>query len=196
MLPKPTGGIDRETIQLAKSGDEAAISLIVSKYQSYLLFIANRQLDPTLAGRISPSDVVQETVFKLPEKIANFSGGSEQELKAWLRVCLSNTVKNIRRFHRQEKRSVTNEMNLPSSRFEDTDTPSKQLQTMERLSGLERGLKELSEKDQQVLRMRHEEGLTFVEIGEVLSVSTDAARMAWGRAIDRLKTHLSKYGDL
>lgn len=196
MSPKPTGGIDRETIQLAKSGDEAAISLIVSKYQSYLLFIANRQLEPTLAGRISPSDVVQETVFKLPEKIANFSGGSELELKAWLRVCLSNTVKNTRRFHRQEKRSVSNETNLPSSRFEDTGTPSKLLQTMERLSGLERGLKELSEKDQQVLRMRHEEGLTFVEIGEVLRISTDAARMAWGRAIDRLKTHVSKYGDL
>ena len=50
----------------------------------------------------------------------------------------------------------------------------------------------LSEKDREVLRMRHEEGWTFAEIGKVLSISTDAARMSWGRAIERLKKQIEK----
>ena len=83
-----------------------------------------------------------------------------------------------------------------SSRFEDSDAPTIPLQAREKLSFVESAVKELSEKDQQLLRMRHQKGLTFVEIGEALTISADAARMAWGRAIERLKAHMLKHGDL
>lgn len=188
--------INHETIELAKSGDEAAVSKIVNKFQNYLLFVANSRLEPAIAGRVSASDVVQDTIAGLQQKIGTFAGQSEQELKAWLRASLCNALKNSRRFHLQEKRSVASEMNLPSSRFEDSQTPSKQMESMETLAIVAKGLKEISDKDQKVLRMRHQEDLTFVEIGKALGVSPDAARMSWARAIERLKTHLSKYGDL
>ena len=193
MSADPDNKIDCKTIKLAKSGDEAAISKIVDKFHSYLLFVANNQLDPALAGRASPSDVVQDTVVQLPQKIRDFNGNSELELKAWLRAALCNTVKNTRRYHLQQKRSVAREVKLPSSKFKDDAlTPSKELQSRERLSEVENGLKKLSEKDREVLRMRHEEGWTFAEIGKVLSISTDAARMSWGRAIERLKKQIEK----
>lgn len=196
MSTNPNDGIDRETIELARSGDETAISLIVSKYHSYLLFIANDQLEPSLTGRTSPSDVVQDTIANLPKAFAGFSGDSEPELRAWLRASLCNTLKNTRRYHFQQKRSVARELKLPSSDLADALTPSKELQSQERLSAVENGLKQLSQKDQEVLRMRHEQGRTFAEIGEVLSVSVDAARMSWGRAIERLKKHIEKNGEV
>ena len=150
MLEKdPAGVIDRETIELAKSGDDAAISKIVSKYQSYLLFIANSQLEPSLARRTSPSDVVQDTVAQLPRKISGFAGESEAELKAWLRASICNSVKNARRYHPQQKRSVVNETNLESRMLEDSCTPSRELQSKERHWAVESGLKKLSEKDQE-----------------------------------------------
>ena len=70
------------------------------------------------------------------------------------------------------------------------------MESMARAAIVEKGLKEISDEDQKVLRMRHQEGMTFVEMGKALSVSADAARMSWARAIERLKTHLSKYGEL
>jgi len=196
MLPDKKPLIDCETIELAKSGDETAISMIVSRYQNYLMAIASNHLEPYLASRISPSDVVQDTIVGLPKKLRAFAGKTEQELKAWLRASLSNTLKNARRFHLQDKRSVDNEKNFPISRFEDLSTPSKNMQSLERRLELEKGLQKLSKKEQSLLRMRHEAGLSFVEIGETLGTSADAARMAWGRAIEKLKTHLLKRGDL
>lgn len=188
--------IDHETIERAKSGDEAAVSKIVNKFRSYLLFVANSKLEPTIAGRVSPSDVVRNTIAGLPQKMGTFAGESEEELKSWLRVSLCNSLKNSPHFHLQEKRSVACEMNLPSSRFEDSSPPRKRMESTETHAIVEQGLKTISDHDQKVLRMRHQEGLTFVEIGKALSVSADAARMSWARAIESLKTHLSKYGDL
>ena len=196
MSTDPDDGIDFETIELARSGSQAASSQIVNKYYGYLLFVANKQLEPALAGRASPSDVVQDTIVQLPQKLVGFAGETETELKAWLRAALCNTLKNTRRYHLQQKRSVAREAKLPSSKFEDVFTPSEVLQCRERLSALENGLKKLSEKDQEVLRMRHEEGWTFAEIGKVLSVSTDAARMSWGRAIERLKKRIEENGEV
>ena len=137
MSTNPNDGIDRETIELARSGDETAISLIVSKYHSYLLFIANDQLEPSLTGRTSPSDVVQDTIANLPKAFAGFSGDSEPELRAWLRASLCNTLKNTQRYHVQQKRSVARELKLPSSDLADALTPSKELQSQERLSAVE-----------------------------------------------------------
>jgi len=178
------------------SADPGAISKIVSKFHNYLLFVANNQLESALAGRTSPSDVVQDTVVELPQKIVDFKGKTEPELRAWLRAALCNTVNNTRRYHLQQKRSVSKEVKLPSSKFkDDVLTPSKELQSRERLSEVENGLKKLSGKDQEILRMRHEKGCTFAEIGRALSTSTDAARMSWGRAIERLKKQIQKDGE-
>ena len=195
MLPNKMDRIDHETIELAKLGDEAAISKIVNKFQSYLSFVANSRMEPSLAGFVSPSDVVRDTIAGLPQKIGAFVGESEQELRAWLRASLCNTLKNAQRFHLQEKHSFTNERNLPSTRFEDCQTPSKRIESIKRVA-IEKGLKAISDEDQKVLRMRHQEGMAFVEMGKALDVSADAARMSWAQAIERLKTHLSKYGDL
>ena len=43
--------------------------------------------------------------------------------------------------------------------------------------------------------MRHEDGLTFTEIGESLKITPDGARMAWGRAIERLKKQIQRSGE-
>ena len=85
---------------------------------------------------------------------------------------------------------------MHSSRFKDSGAPNATLQAREKLSFVECAVRELSEKDQQLLRMRHEKGLAFTEIGEALTISADAARMAWGRAIERLQAHMLKQGDL
>lgn len=196
MLPNKMDRIDHETIELAKFGDETAISKIVNKFRSDLSRIANSRMEPSLAGFVSPSDVVRDTIAGLPQKIGDFVGESEQELKAWLRASLCNTLKNARRFHLQEKRSDANEIKLPSSRLEDCQPPSKRMESPARASIVEKGLNEISDEDRQVLRMRHLEGMTFVQMGEALEVSADAARMSWAQAIERLKTHLSKFGDL
>jgi len=188
--------VDSEIIESAKSGDEAALSKIVDKYQKYLLFLAQREMDASLAGRTNPSDVVQDTFAKLPKTIGQFNGQSEAELKAWLRTTLGNTLKDTRRYHHQLKRAVSREVELESNAAEDSSTPSRKLENKERFAAVKHGLEELGKKDQELLRLRHDEGLSFAEIGQKQNISADAARIAWGRAIQRLRKLLSKFGDL
>jgi len=53
-------------------------------------------------------------------------------------------------------------------------------------------IEKLKPDQQSVIRMRHEEKLTFAEIGERMNRSPDAVRMTWNRAIDELAKILSQ----
>ena len=55
---------------------------------------------------------------------------------------------------------------------------------------LREALERLSEKHRSVILLRHEERLTFSEIGRRLTISEEAARKRWGRAVELLREEL------
>jgi RNA polymerase sigma factor (sigma-70 family) len=57
----------------------------------------------------------------------------------------------------------------------------------EEAAALSAGLDRLSERHQQVLRLRYQEGMTFGQIGSALGCSSEAARKLWARAVDQLQ---------
>lgn len=73
-------------------------------YRAYLHLLARMQLNPRLASKIAPSDIVQQTLLKAHEKRAQFRGGTEQEFAGWLRRILANTLaETLRHFGRQQR---------------------------------------------------------------------------------------------
>ena len=63
----------------------------------------------------------------------------------------------------------------------------------EQLGRLQAAIGRLPDDYRQVIALRYQEGLAFEEVGRRLGRSTDAARMLWARAVDRLKQEL--HGD-
>ena len=91
----------------AREGSSEALSNLLGRYRSLLLWTANQTLDSELRTKMGASDVVQETMLEAVRDFQQFFGETDEEWQAWLRQVLSNNLNNAdRRFRRTTKRSL------------------------------------------------------------------------------------------
>jgi RNA polymerase sigma-70 factor (ECF subfamily) len=69
-------------------------------------------------------------------------------------------------------------------------SPSGEAMEHEQDQALQAALGRLPEDYRRVIALRHQEDLSFEEIGRLLQRSPDAARKLWARAIERLQEEL------
>lgn len=178
-------------------------------YVGYLKLLARSQLDAQLRARISPSDVVQETLLEAHRAFAGFRGQTQGELLAWLRRILVNNLATAVEHHMlAAKRDVRRDISLDHiSRSLERSTaclgamlpasvasPSTDAQRHEDLAGLADALLELPDDYCEVIMLRHWDGLPFGEIAKRMDRSAGAARMLWLRAIEQLRGAMQKRG--
>jgi hypothetical protein len=87
-----------------------------------LRLLARLQLGPRLKGQRDPSDIVQRTLLRTHERLDQFRGRSNEEMRAWLRTILARTlVDAVRKFGRQKgdrARSLEAALEQSSARLE------------------------------------------------------------------------------
>ena len=180
----------------ARSGDTAAFGALLDLYQRYLLGVAGAELPVGLTPKAGPLDMVQETYMEAIRLFDQFRGESGPEMRAWLRAILLNKLSEVySRYYTVKKRSAGRERSLngwDSGGWADDhpaggDTPSRVAVRREEADAVQAALDQLPEIQRQVIVLRTWDGLSFAEIGQRLNRSMDAARMLFGRAIDRLQ---------
>ena len=87
--------LERELLAEARGGNRQRIGELLTQYRNYLMLLATVQIESRLQPRVSPSDIVQETMLKAHRHFAQFRRQTERELLAWLRQIL---VANLARF--------------------------------------------------------------------------------------------------
>ena len=193
----------RSLINHARAGNVVSIGNLLHHYRNYLAVLAASQLEPRLQPRVSPSDVVQETLLRAHKNFEQFRGHTEQELIAWLRQILVNNLATFIEQHmmaarRDVRREVSIEQ-LGASIQHSTirlarllpangDTPSVVVQQHEEAIRLANRLAKLSDDYRQVLVLRNLQELPFEEVANRMGRSVGATRMLWLRAIDKLRT--------
>ena len=60
----------------------AASACCLQQYRNYLMVLAATQIEKRLQPRVSPSDVVQETMLRAHKNFGQFRGTTEEELLA------------------------------------------------------------------------------------------------------------------
>ena len=189
----------RRALLAARAGSLENLGHLLMECRNYLLLVADRNLDPNLQGKISPSDLVQETFLEAQRDFVQFQGQREDELLAWLSQVLLNNVANAsRRYLATAKRALNREVPLVNGvgglladgLCQEAPTPSERLAAKEEAAALSAALKGLPEHYQQVLRLRYQEQMTFAQIGAVLGYTAEAARKQWARAVGRLQHQL------
>jgi DNA-directed RNA polymerase specialized sigma24 family protein len=73
----------------------------LERYRAYLRLLPQLNLAPALRPKVDASDIVQQTMVQAHQAIAQFSGTSEAEWRAWLRP-LSKGAAARRRWVRRE----------------------------------------------------------------------------------------------
>jgi RNA polymerase sigma-70 factor (ECF subfamily) len=181
-----------ELIVAARAGSPAALNELLTNYRLYLLRIASQEFPSDLQGKVGASDLVQETMLHAAGNFGEFVGESETELLGWMRRILLNQMLNTIRHYRTEKRNAGREAPLDGRMLagHGDSTPSSEFIAQEERLLVQLALLQLPEIYRQAIVLRHEQDLSFVEIGARLGCSEDAARKLWGRAVLALQQEL------
>jgi RNA polymerase sigma-70 factor, ECF subfamily len=189
-------------IDHARRGSGTSIGLLLQLYRNYLTLLATTQIEKRLQPRLSPSDVVQETMLRAHKNFGQFRGTTEQELVAWLRqILVNNLAKFVEQHVLAARRDVRREVSierlgaalarstvqlaalLPSA----GKSPSMAVQQREEAVVLADRLAQLPDDYREVLVLRNLQGLPFEEVAQKMERSVGAVRMLWLRAIEKLR---------
>ncbi len=199
----------RLLLDAAREGQSESLGRLLQLYCSYLKLLATTQLDQKLRRRISPSDIVQETLFEAHRDFAQFRGSSESEFVSWLRRILVNNLARVVEKHvLAEKRDVRREVSLEamgaslerstarlvSVLAENGTSPSSDAERNEHAIALADELAKLSPDYREVIVLRHLEGLPFNDVAERMQRSPGAVRMLWVRSVAQLRVRLEARG--
>ncbi len=201
-----TDGRSQQLLDVALEGQLADVGQLLCLHTQYLRALANNQLDRRLRHRLSPSDLVQDTLLEAIRDFKSFRGSTTAELVGWLRRILIHNLINASEQHlKTEKRDVRREVSIQKleaagdneNRIEiairaTVISPSANVRGKEQSSQLAHALSELSLEQRQVVIMRHIDGLPFGEIANRLQRTSGACRMLWLRAIENLRDVLQE----
>jgi len=202
----PTSSVP-SLISDARRGDKSSIGALLQQYRNYLLVLATTQIEHRLQPRVSPSDVVQETMLRAHKYFAQFRGTTELELLAWLRqILVNNLAKFVEQHVLAARRDVRREVSIErlGAALEQSTvqlaallpaagkSPSMAVQQREEAVLLADRLAQLSKSYREVLVLRNLQGLPFDEVAQRIDRSVGATRMLWLRAIEKLRAVYAK----
>jgi RNA polymerase sigma-70 factor (ECF subfamily) len=181
----------------ARAGSSDAVGQALEACRSYLLAVAQRELDDDLRSKGGASDLVQDTFLEAHRHFDRFHGELEVELRAWLRRLLLNNLADFRRLYREtEKRDAGREIPLGFASAGRATTepladsgpsPSTVVAGQEQSRQLETILRSLPDDYREVLELRHRDGRSFSEIAQAMQRTENAVRKLWARAVIRMQ---------
>jgi RNA polymerase sigma factor (sigma-70 family) len=175
------------------AGDRESLERALESFRSYLLFVAWRLKGEQLAGRESPSDLVQRTIVAAMEKIRDgkIPGPTDKHRKAWLRKILFNTFNRMMRRENAEIHGggrVLGGLEEPGP--DSATSPSGgAIKNEERLL-LAKALARLAPDERELITWRYMEGLTCEEIGRRRGCSASYASRLCNEVMGRLRRSL------
>ena len=201
-MPNPSSDTDALLKQLA-DGDLTAADALLVRHRERLKKMVSCRMDPRMAARVSPSDVVQETMLTAAKDLKSFARSRPMPFYPWLRRLAWNRLMDLQRRHLyRKKRAIGREeqaapltdkslYELARRLVAAGPSPSRAAQNVETRDRLRAALDELEPTQREVLLLKYVEDMTLAEAAAVLEISEDAAKMRHLRAVQRLRTVLA-----
>ena len=200
---KPDGSGD-PLAQIRRGGQDALAALFMQHRQRLKRMIHVR-LDRRVAGRIDPSDVLQEAYMDASRRLEEYLAKPSMPLFLWLRFLTGQRLMAIHRRHLgTQKRDPRQEVALERGGMPRADSASLSIELLGRLTTpsraamrgemqakLEDLLTRLDPLDREILALRHYEELTNNEAADELGITPAAASKRYIRALERLRAVLA-----
>jgi RNA polymerase sigma-70 factor (ECF subfamily) len=175
--------------------DFALLGQFFDDYRPRLLAMLRRRIDPRLAVRVDPEEVLAEAFLDARRRWPQFRDRGSASAYAWLyRVTFDRLIETWRHqtrgrrdLHRDLPWPEESSVLMGLSLVNPGTSPSEAVARGELRERMQQAIELLKDDDREVLWMRQYEQLTFGEIGQVLDISEDAATLRYVRALKRLK---------
>jgi RNA polymerase sigma-70 factor (ECF subfamily) len=182
-----------------------AVDKLLGEFREPLRRLVHQRLDPALARRVDASDIVQDVLLEVNQRIADYLKKPDMPFHLWVRHLAKDRIIDAHRRHRLAQRR-SNDKEQPIARpawadesnasfvaqFVDAEaTPGTEAIRQELSRKLSNAIDELDEGDREIVLMRHQEMLSNQDVAAALGVTEAAASMRYLRAVRRLKAVLT-----
>ena len=197
---------DPEVLERLRSDGEQVLAEAFGVNRERFWYLVTFRMDHRIAARVDADDVLQEAFVAACTRLPHYLRNPSFTLFVWLRMIVTQTLVDVHRRHfGTEMRSAGREISIGGPRYpqttsvslashlvENQTSPSNVAQRNETSETLAQAIEQISPLDQEIIALRHFEGLTNSETAEVLGISVTAASNRYVRAISRLKDILEE----
>ena len=205
----PNSPETQELLDRAKQGEAGADERLLEVHREPLRRMIGLRLDPALAGRVDASDVVQEVMLEVSQRLADYLRNPSMPFHLWVRHIARDHMIDAHRRHRQaQRRSLDREQPIVPAALVDKSslelagqfldremTPASAAVRRELQKRMEQAVAGLDEDDREIILMRHYEQLSNQEVATALGLTEAAASMRHLRAVRKLRAALQGEGD-
>lgn len=180
----PAEDSDEALMQAWSDGDARAFEVLYRRHRERLYRFLVRQLrEPALADEVF-QDTWQRVVAAAP------GWRPEAAFATWLYRIARNRLADHWRA-RQHRPDAPEDAEARTLGIEDSDTPERRLDAMERSRGLRRALDALPAEQREAVLLRLEQELSLEEIAAVTGVGRETVKSRLRYAMDKLRTALA-----
>lgn len=156
---------------------------VVSNYINLVYHFARRWTH----GRGEIDDIVHETFLKALKTYDTFTFKTDSELKSWLLTICRHSILN--RYREKSMLSLDEQQEIDGAEVNESllHTWLERLIQEETLQAIHAQLKQMQFLDQEVVKLRIDQELSFKEISIVLEVSEAAVKMRFYRVIQKIQ---------
>src|SRR5579871_6944937 len=184
-------------LRRAKAGDAAALGTLFAHYRDRLRKMIRLRLDRRVAGRLDPSDVLQEAYLDVARRFPAYAAAPAVPFYVWLRELTGQRLIDLHRQHLGAKmRDAGQEVSLYRGALPQASSASLAAQLMGRMTSatqaairaehkliVQQTLNSMDPMDREVLVLRHFEHLSNEETALVLGIKKSTASQRYIRAL-------------
>ncbi|MFI5186674.1 MAG: RNA polymerase sigma factor [Chitinophagales bacterium] len=182
-----TGPSDTEIISLVLKGDYNVYSQLVERYKSYVFTLTLR----FTKNREDAEEVAQDIFIKAYRSLADFKGTAK--FSTWLYTIVNTTCITFLRKKKLDVRSLDDEKTFEVADSQDSGLRANLVEQKSRQNMVNEAIAMLNPDDAQIITLFYKNEQSLEEIGRILRLEVNTAKVRLHRARTRLKEKMEKY---
>ena len=182
-----TGPSDSEIISQVLKGDHNAYALLVERYKSYVFTLTLR----FIKSREDAEEVSQDIFIKAYRSLADFKGTAK--FSTWLYTIVNTTCITFLRKKRLDVHSLDDERTFEVADSQDSGFRANLVEQKSRQNMVNRAIAMLNPDDAEIITLFYKNEQSLEEIGQILGLEVNTAKVRLHRARGRLKEKMEKH---
>jgi RNA polymerase sigma factor (sigma-70 family) len=178
---------DNEIIQGVLKGDQALYAQLVKRYQNFVFTIALRYTP----NREDAEEIAQDVFVKAYRSLADFRG--ESKFSTWLYTIVTTTCITFLRKKKIPIHSLNNEQVFELADNQNSAFRANQVEQKSKVQVLNEAIRLLSVDDARIITLFYQAEQSLEEIGRIIGVDPNTAKVKLHRARQRLKEKMEKH---